>query len=73
MKISSLEIKEIRIEASKLIKVNTTIREGQAIYIAAQDKFPKAVLRLKNTKYDCFYEDSRIELFLLELQKYNAK
>jgi hypothetical protein len=33
--------------------------------------FPKAVNKLKHTKVDCFYEDSRIDLFLLELQKLN--
>ena len=61
MKISSLDAISIKKESAKLIKVNTEIREGQA------------VTKLKNTKYDCFYEDSRIDLFLLELQNYDAE
>lgn len=69
--ITVLDIISIKREAAKLIRVNTEIREGQAIYIAAQEKFPKAVIKLKNTKFDCFYEDSRIDSFLLELQKLN--
>lgn len=73
MKISSLDAISIKKESAKLIKVNTEIREGQAVFIVAQEKFPKAVTKLKNTKYDCFYEDSRIDLFLLELQNYNAE
>lgn len=66
--ITSLDIISIKREAAKLIRVNTEIREGQAIYIAAQKMFPKAVDKLKHTKVDCFYEDSRIDSFLLELQ-----
>lgn len=73
MKISSLDAISIKKESAKLIKVNTEIREGQAVFIVAQEKFPKAVTKLKNTKYDCFYEDSRIDLFLLELQNYDAE
>lgn len=69
--ITALDIISIKREAAKLIRVNTEIREGQAIYIAAQKMFPKAVDKLKHTKVDCFYEDSRIDSFLLELQKLN--
>lgn len=69
--ITALDIISIKREAAKLIRVNTKIREGQAIYTAAQKMFPKAVDKLKYTKVDCFYEDSRIDSFLLELQKLN--
>ena len=66
-----IDILNIRKKAAQYITKNTEIREGQAIYIAAQKMFPKAVDKLKHTKVDCFYEDSRIDSFLLELQKLN--
>ena len=48
--ITALDIISIKREAAKLIRVNTEIREGQAIYIAAQKMFPKAVDKLKHTR-----------------------
>jgi hypothetical protein len=38
--ITALDIISIKREAAKLIRVNTEIREGQAIYIAAQKNVP---------------------------------
>lgn len=69
MKIDYIDVLLIKKEASKIVKINVPITEGQAIFIAAQNKFPEAVSKLKNTEFDCFYDDSRIDLFLTELQK----
>lgn len=68
MKIDFVDVLLIKKEASKIVKINVPITEGQAIFIAAQNKFPEAVSKLKNTEFDCFYDDSRIDLFLTELQ-----
>ena len=72
-KIDKIDVLSIKTEASKIIKINVPITEGQAIFIAAQNKFPKATSRLKDTKFDCFYDNSKIDLFLIELQKYNKE
>lgn len=42
--ITALDIISIKREAAKLIRVNTEIREGQAIYIAAQKMFLKQLI-----------------------------
>lgn len=58
----------IKKEAETLIKVNTEIRLGQAVFNVAHKRFPEASNALRGTEYDCFFEDSRIDSFLLELQ-----
>lgn len=40
MKISSLDAISIKKESAKLIKVNTEIREGQAVFIVSSGKVP---------------------------------
>lgn len=45
--------------------------QHQTLLVLSEKMFPKAVDKLKHTKVDCFYEDSRIDSFLLELQKLN--
>lgn len=66
-KIDKLAVIEIKKEAAKLIKVNTEIRYGQAIFNAAYVMFPNATNKLRNTKYDCYYHDERVVDFLTEL------
>lgn len=66
-KIDKLAVIEIKKEAAKLIKVNTEIRYGQAIFNAAYAMFPNATNKLRNTKYDCYYHDERVVDFLTEL------
>lgn len=58
----------IKKDADTFIKVNTEIRYGQAVFNAAYKRFPEAANCLRGTKYDCFYNDSKVEEFLLELQ-----
>lgn len=66
-KIDKLAVIEIKKEAAKLMKVNTEIRYGQAIFNAAFTMFPYAVNKLRNTKYDCYYHDDRVNDFLTKL------
>lgn len=66
-RIDSLTVVQIRKNAWKLIKVNTEIRYGQAIYCAAYDECPELVEKLRNTKYDCYYDDDRVTEFLEQL------
>lgn len=72
-KIDELDVINIKKEAMKEIKANTGIRLGQAVVIVTQRLFPNAERKLKFTDFDCFYSDSRIELYLKELQKLNAE
>lgn len=66
-KIDRLAIIEIRRKAATMIKVNTEIRYGQAIFNAAFAMFPRATSKLRSTKYDCFYNDSKVNDFLNQL------
>lgn len=59
----------IKRNAEKLITSNGQIvRIGQAVFNEAHRLFPDATNRLRNTKYDCYYDDSKVNEFLLELQ-----
>lgn len=58
----------IKRNAEQLIRVNTEIRYGQAVFNTAHKRFPEAANCLRGTKYDCFYDDSKVDEFLLELQ-----
>ena len=66
-KIDKLAVIEIKKEAAKMIKANTEIRYGQAIFNAAYAMFPYATNKLRNTKYDCYYHDDRVNDFLTQL------
>ena len=65
--IDKLAVIEIKKEAAKLMKVNTEIRYGQAIFNAALTMFPYSTNKLRNTQYDCYYHDERINDFLTQL------
>lgn len=58
----------IKRNAEAQMKVNGQMRLGQLVFAEAYSKFPEAVNNLRNTKFDCYYDDDRINLFLLELQ-----
>lgn len=66
-KIDKLAVIEIKKRAATYMKVNTEIRYGQAIFNAALDMFPYATNQLRNTKYDCYYHDNRVNNFLTKL------
>lgn len=66
-KIDKLAVIEIKKEAAKMIKSNTEIRYGQAIFIIALDMFPRATNKLRNTEYDCYYHNDRVNDFLTQL------
>lgn len=66
-KIDKLAVIEIKKEAAKLVRVNTEIRYGQAIFNAAFTMFPHATNKLRDTEYDCYYHDDRVNDFLTQL------
>lgn len=66
-KIDNLAVIEIKKRAATYMKVNTEFRYGQAIFNAALDLFPFATNKLRNTKYDCYYNDDRVNEFLNQL------
>ena len=72
-KIDKLDVIHIKKKADTYIKKNTEIREGQALFCASYDLFPKSTDKLSGTPCDCFYEDSRMPIFLEELQKLDAE
>lgn len=66
-KIDKLAVIEIKKNAAKMIKANTEIRYGQAVFNAAYAMFPCATNNLRNTQYDCYYNDSKVNDFLTRL------
>ena len=66
-KVDKLAVIEIKKNAAKMIKTNTEIRYGQAIFNAAYAMFPRATDKLRSTEYDCYYDDSRVNDFLTKL------
>ena len=66
-KIDNLAVIEIKKRAATYMKINTEIRYGQAIFNAALDLFPFATNKLRNTEYDCYYHDDRVNEFLNQL------
>lgn len=66
-KVDKLSIIQIKVNAAKMIKVNTEIRYGQAIFNAAYELYPNATNELRNTEYDCYYDNDRVEKFLTKL------
>lgn len=66
-KIDKLAVIEIKKRAAQMIKVNTEIRYGQAIFNAAYEMFPNTVNKLCNTNYNCYYDDNKVTEFLNQL------
>ena len=66
-KIDKLAVIEIKKNAAKMIKANTEIRYGQAIFNAAYAMFPHATNKLRSTEYDCYYDDNKVTVFLNQL------
>ena len=66
-KIDKLAVIEIKRNAAKMIKANTEIRYGQAIFVAAYAMFPRATNKLRSTEYDCYYDDNKVTVFLNQL------
>jgi len=63
----SLDIVNIKREAKKAINSHGQLRYGQAIYNEANKLFPTIVKTIKNTEFDCYDDDSRVEIFLNKL------
>lgn len=53
-KIDKLDVIHIKKKADTYIKKNTEIREGQALFCASYDLFPKSTDKLSGTPCDCF-------------------
>lgn len=54
------------------IKVQNKPKEwrlGQAYFNYAEELYPEETNQLRGTKYDCFYDDNKIPIFLEELNK----
>ena len=45
------------------------IRYGQSIFNDAYSLYPNETNELRATEYDCYYDDSRIDLFLARIQQ----
>lgn len=57
----------------RILKRTLKLEKGQALFCASYDLFPKSTDKLSGTPCDCFYEDSRMPIFLEELQKLDAE
>jgi len=58
----------IESQAGMLRKDHPELRKGQAIYTIASDLFPATTKHL-DSEVDCFYVDSKIEIFLHALSE----
>lgn len=45
-----------------------SLRFGQDVFNKCYIKFPSSVDRLRGTVYDCFYQDTKVDLFLEQLE-----
>lgn len=43
------------------------LRKGQSTYNASHDMFPLYASELSGTEFDCFYDDTKIDIFLDKL------
>ena len=53
----------------KAIFRNIHLRKGQYIYNEVYRLFPNEVIKVQNTEFDCFNNDSRIDLFLEKIKQ----
>lgn len=72
-KIDSLDVRRILEKADTYTKINFYFRRGQAVFNAAYDLFPKAADKLRSTEYDCYYDDSREDVFIERLMTLDAE
>lgn len=59
----------IKKEADLIVLNNPSIRYGQAVFNVSYKYFPVAADHLRGTYFDCYYEDSKVDLYLQELQQ----
>ena len=64
-----IDIIQIRTKAEQKICINGQVTLGKAIFTEACEMFPNIVKPLIATEYDCYYDDSRIDLFLSRIQQ----
>lgn len=50
-----------------LVYMEKGLRKGQSVYNASHDMFPREVGQLAGAEFDCFYEDTKIDIFLDKL------
>ena len=67
--ITKEEMEAIIKEAQTYIVENPTCRYGQAIYNVAFVKYTRYVKTLTATEFDCYYNDSKVNVFLNELER----
>lgn len=48
-------------------------RFGQAVFNYAYDMYKMETNKLRGTNYDCFYNDSKVEIFLEKLEELLAE
>lgn len=71
-KIDGLDVSNIKKLADRKIRINTEIRYGQAIFNTTRELYPYAANKLRDTEYDCFYDDNRVDIFLEKLREFDA-
>lgn len=54
--------------ADELCEKNPALRRGQALFIALTELNPDKADRIRGTKFDPFYSNSRINAFLREVE-----
>lgn len=63
-----IDTEKIIFNAKKWKSENPQLRLGQAIFISAFQLYPKTTIRISG-EFDCFYEDTKIDMFLEAIKK----
>ena len=56
-------------DAARMVAQNPELRFGQAMWNIAHDKKPDVVRPLVGTEYDPFYDNSRVNDFIVKLRE----
>jgi CHASE3 domain sensor protein len=59
---------ELLKQAHKMVKKESYLLLGQALYIVCYEKYQKQVAQIVETSSDCFYDNKKIEKFLNVLE-----
>ena len=64
-----LNMSEVYKRADELKKQHPRCRHGQAIHNATSEMFPEIVKQLAGTDFDCYYNNHKVNDFLLKVNE----
>lgn len=58
----------LRLAKEKMFHEENSLRYGQLVYNIATDLYPEITI-LNGSKYDCFFDDKKVNIFLEQVYK----